>query len=96
MNQGFAPVFATPKSKQPQNPPQPISMQELQGSLSSYFDDVPDTLGEPNQTPPTERHSRHCHIIYSFPAQRVQKMLLKKSEENINESEPKIAISKPR
>lgn len=42
MNQGFAPVFATPKSKQPQNPPQPISMQKLQGSLSSYFDDVPD------------------------------------------------------
>jgi len=42
MNQGFAPVVATPKSKQPQNPPQPISMQELQGSLSSYFDDVPD------------------------------------------------------
>lgn len=36
------PVFATPKSKQPQNPPQPISMQELQGSLSSYFDEVPD------------------------------------------------------
>ncbi len=42
MNQGFTPVVATPKSKQPQNPPQPISMQELQGSLSSYFDDVPD------------------------------------------------------
>src|SRR4028119_1524824 len=42
MNQGFAPVFATPKSKQPENPPQPISMQKLQGSLSSYFDDVPD------------------------------------------------------
>ena len=42
MNQGFAPVVAKPKSKQPQNPPQPISMQKLQGSLSSYFDDVPD------------------------------------------------------
>jgi len=42
MNQGFAPVVARPKSKQPQNLPQPISMQELQGSLSSYFDDVPD------------------------------------------------------
>lgn len=42
MNQGFAPVVATPKSKKPLNKPQPISMQELQGSLSSYFDDVPD------------------------------------------------------
>ena len=42
MDKGFLPVVPTSKSKQPLKKPPPMSMQELQGSLSSYFDDVPD------------------------------------------------------
>jgi len=53
MDKGFPPVVPTFKSKQPLNKPQPLSMQDLQRSLSSYFDDVPDPASELNQTLPT-------------------------------------------
>lgn len=43
MDKGFLPARPTSKSKQPRSEAPPISMQELQGSLSSYFDDVPDS-----------------------------------------------------
>jgi hypothetical protein len=42
MNKGFAPIQATSKSKSGLNKTQPLSMEKLQGSLSHYFDDVPD------------------------------------------------------
>jgi predicted transposase YbfD/YdcC len=42
MDKGFAPIQATSKSKSGLNKNQPLSMGKLQGSLSHYFDDVPD------------------------------------------------------
>ncbi|WP_256556121.1 transposase family protein [Oscillatoria sp. HE19RPO] len=42
MNKGFAPIQATSKSKSGLNKNQPLSMQQLQESVSHYFDDVPD------------------------------------------------------
>jgi hypothetical protein len=42
MNKGFSPVVAPTKLKTPKKQPQPISMQELEGGLLNYFDDVPD------------------------------------------------------
>jgi hypothetical protein len=42
MDKGFAPVQAPSKSKSGLNKNQLLSMQKLQGSLSHYFDDVPD------------------------------------------------------
>jgi hypothetical protein len=51
MDKGFLPVVPTSKSKQPLKKPPPISMQELQGSVSSYFDDVRD--------PRVKRTKRH-------------------------------------
>ncbi|WP_317619353.1 ISAs1 family transposase [Laspinema sp. D2d] len=42
MDKGFAPIQATSKSKSGLNNNQPLSLEKLQGSLSHYFDDVPD------------------------------------------------------
>ena len=42
MDKGFLPARPTSKSKQSRSEAPPISMQELQRSLSGYFDDVPD------------------------------------------------------
>lgn len=42
MEKGFAPVAPTKKSSPPINRPQPISVEHLQESLSTYFDDIPD------------------------------------------------------
>jgi predicted transposase YbfD/YdcC len=42
MEKGFDRVVPTPKSSQQLDRSQPISMQHLQASLSSYFDDIPD------------------------------------------------------
>ena len=41
MDKGLLPARPTSKSKQSGSEAPPISMQELQRSLSSYFDDVP-------------------------------------------------------
>ena len=41
MTKGFAPVVASAKLKTIKTQPQPISMQELEGGLLSYFDALP-------------------------------------------------------
>ncbi|TAE85046.1 MAG: hypothetical protein EAZ83_03875 [Oscillatoriales cyanobacterium] len=57
MDKGFLP--ARPRSKLLKKP-SPISMQELQGSLSSYFDDIPD--------PRVNRTKRHLLKDIAFRA----------------------------
>ena len=51
MEKGFASVIPTKKSEPGQNLPQPISVQDLQASFSTYFDDLPD--------PRVERTKQH-------------------------------------
>lgn len=41
MNKGFSPVVASAKLKTIKTQPQPISMQELEGGLLNYFDELP-------------------------------------------------------
>ena len=50
MEKGFDRVVPTPKSSRPGQQVSTISMQHLQACLSTYFDDIPDPLGRPNQT----------------------------------------------
>ena len=50
MEKGFAPVARTQKSKNQSNLTQAISIEHLQASLSTYFDNIPDNLGRQNQT----------------------------------------------
>jgi hypothetical protein len=42
MKKGFAPVSPTQKSKKQNNRTQPISVEHLQASLSTYFDNIQD------------------------------------------------------
>ncbi|MCT7961116.1 transposase family protein, partial [Laspinema sp. D1] len=42
MTKGFSPVVASAKLKTIKPQPQPISMEELEGGLLNYFDDIPD------------------------------------------------------
>ena len=42
MTKGFSPVVASDNLKTLKTQPQPISMQELEGGLLNYFDDLPD------------------------------------------------------
>ncbi len=42
MEKGFAPVAPTQKSKNQSNLTQAISIEHLQASLSTYFDNIPD------------------------------------------------------
>jgi len=42
MKKGFAPVSPTQKSKKQNNRTQPISIEHLQASLSTYFDNIQD------------------------------------------------------
>lgn len=51
MEKGFASVVSTKKSEPGQNGSQPISVQDLQASFSTYFDDLPD--------PRVERTKQH-------------------------------------
>lgn len=51
MEKGFASVVSTKKSESGQNGSQPISVQDLQASFSTYFDDLPD--------PRVERTKQH-------------------------------------
>lgn len=51
MEKGFASVVSTKKSELGQNGSQPISVQDLQASFSTYFDDLPD--------PRVERTKQH-------------------------------------
>ncbi len=53
MTKGFAPVVASAKLKNIKTQHQPISMQELEGGLLNYFDDVPDPRVDRTRTPLT-------------------------------------------